>query len=42
MMHNVQHQAQKSIDKILPRSRLPSQASLQELAIYIGKGHART
>jgi hypothetical protein len=42
VLNDVHHQTEESIDEVLPRPRLTSEAALQELAINVGKCHART
>ena len=35
------HQAHETIDEIFPRSRLPRQAALEEIAVDLGECHRR-
>ena len=41
MVGDVDDQSKKSVYKILPSSRCPVEATLQKLAIEIGKTHAK-
>jgi hypothetical protein len=41
VIHDVDHQAHETIDEIFPRSWLPSQAALEEIAVDLRECHRR-